>query len=270
MSKPLPTIAFFGATGGCALHCLVLALQAGYHCNALTSYSPRKIVVRTPTKLTDLLITHDIPSTTITTNLHIIPGNATDTTAVRFTLLTPDTNAPVSLIITGIGSRLKFESLLHPTLENPTICQDAMSTLLEALHSLPNPQGTQKPRLVVISGTGVDAKRDVPYLMLPLFNWMLRVPHADKRVMEGMVLAETDSQSPAIENFMIVRPSLLVDGVGSGGLEKVRVGTAEEPAIGYVISRGEVGRWVFENAVAGLEVKGEGKRYWGQFVTLTN
>ncbi|PYH44053.1 uncharacterized protein BP01DRAFT_401478 [Aspergillus saccharolyticus JOP 1030-1] len=266
-----PTIAFFGATGGCTLNCLILALNAGYECNAL---------IRTPHKLTTLLATHNI-DTNATANLHIIPGSADDLPAVRQTLLRPaptptDESQPVDLIISGIGSKPKFDSLLRPTLENPTVCQDAMRTVLRALHSLPTPPShpPTKPKLVVISTTGVDSKRDVPCLMLPLYQWMLKVPHADKKVMEELILAEGAREDPALAGYMIVRPSLLIDGEAGEGLEKVRVGTEAEPAVGYTITRAEVGRWIYENAVVGFERNGgdgKGERgYWGRLVSITH
>ncbi|RAK96488.1 uncharacterized protein BO80DRAFT_224638 [Aspergillus ibericus CBS 121593] len=164
-----PTLAFFGATGGSTLACLIPALKSGYTCNAL---------VRTPNKLLTLLSTHNAP----TTNLTIIPGSATSLPAVHQTLLLPSTSTPtptaVDLIITGIGGTL-ISNLPNPipTLDNPTICTDATRTILTAARSLPS-----KPKIVVITGTGINyTKRDVPILMWPLYHWLLRVPHADKR-----------------------------------------------------------------------------------------
>ncbi|RAH41838.1 NAD(P)-dependent oxidoreductase [Aspergillus brunneoviolaceus CBS 621.78] len=272
---PLPTIAFFGSTGGCTLHCLVLALQAGYKCNA---------IVRTPEKLTTLLAPYNLPAPALK-NLHIIQGSATDAAAVRTTLLAPDqTRGPsapktVDLIISGIGSKPNFSNLLHPTLENPTVCQDGMRTLLATLQALQNENEVHgKPKLAVISTTGVDSKRDVPVMMLPLYNWMLKVPHADKKAMEAMILADAAlGAGRALASYLVVRPSFLVEGKD----KKVRVGTEEEPAVGYGISRSEVGRWIFENAVLAFDgpvqvkekVKGMGTGwaggYWGRLVSIT-
>jgi hypothetical protein len=40
----------------------------------------------------------------------------------------------------------------------------------------------------VISSTGIDAKkRDVPWLFLPMYRYLLEVPYADKKIMEKMV-----------------------------------------------------------------------------------
>lgn len=63
--------------------------------------------------------------------------------------------------------------------------------------------------------------------------------------------------------FVIVRPSLLTNGKAVG-VERVRTGTEERPAVGWVISREEVGLWMFEELV-----RGEGGRWVGQKVTVT-
>ena len=67
------------------------------------------------------------------------------------------------------------------------------------------------------------------------------------------------------ERFVIVRPSALTNGKAAQGNEKVRVGTEEKPAVGYLISREEVGLWIFEELV-----KGDGGGYVGQKVTITH
>ncbi len=74
--------------------------------------------------------------------------------------------------------------------------------------------------------------------------------------MEKVIVEQTD-------RFVVVRASLLTDGKARGG-EKVRVGVEEKPAVGYTISRGDVGLWVFENLVLG-----EGGKYVGQKVSIT-
>lgn len=66
------------------------------------------------------------------------------------------------------------------------------------------------------------------------------------------------------DNFVIVRPSLLTNGKAQGG-GKIRVGTEGEPVVGYVISREDVGLWMFENLV-----QGDGARYVGQKVIITH
>lgn len=59
----------------------------------------------------------------------------------------------------------------------------------------------------------------------------------------------------------------MVEGEKGGegaGLEKVRVGMEKAPAIGYTISRAQVGEWIFEEIV-----KGGGGKWVGEKVTIT-
>lgn len=65
------------------------------------------------------------------------------------------------------------------------------------------------------------------------------------------------------DRFVIVRPSLLTNGKALGG-KKVKTGTEERPAVGYMISREDVGLWMFENLV-----QGDGGAYVGQKVIIT-
>ncbi len=67
------------------------------------------------------------------------------------------------------------------------------------------------------------------------------------------------------EKFVVVRPSLLTNGKAVGGW-KVRVGTEERPVVGYMISREDVGVWIFENLVVG----GGGEGFVGQKVSITH
>lgn len=75
--------------------------------------------------------------------------------------------------------------------------------------------------------------------------------------MEKAIAEQTD-------RFVIVRPSLLTNGKALGGT-KIRTGTEERPAVGYTISREDVGRWMFENLVRG----DAGARYVGKKVIIT-
>lgn len=71
------------------------------------------------------------------------------------------------------------------------------------------------------------------------------------------------------DRYVIVRPSLLTNGKALGE-KKIRTGTEERPAVGYTISREDVGRWVFENLVrGGAGAGGEGKRYVAKKVIIT-
>jgi hypothetical protein len=79
-----------------------------------------------------------------------------------------------------------------------------------------------------------------------------KVPHKDKAGMEQAIRAETEKPAAEriIANSLIVRPSLLTNGPATG-IDKIRVGTGDKPAIGYTISRNDVGLWLFHNAIRG-------------------
>ncbi|KAH8703603.1 hypothetical protein BGW36DRAFT_403960 [Talaromyces proteolyticus] len=260
MHNNLPTLAFFGATGGCVIACLKLALENGYHCNALA---------RNPNKLKDLLTERGVYDSAIANNLSITEGSVTEIDLVRQALLYND--VPVDIIICGIGGKLIFESALKPTLDNPTVCQDAMRNILQAARSLKrdeNSKDNEKPLLAVLSTTGISQKRDLPILMMPMYKWMLKVPHEDKKVMEDLILEDMamEKSQRGIGDYIIVRPSFLTDGDGDG-LGKIKVGPEEKPRVGYVIARNDVGAWLFENSVR----RGwrEDNPYRGKVVTIT-
>ncbi|KAL4889546.1 hypothetical protein BDV59DRAFT_205216 [Aspergillus ambiguus] len=268
---PQPKIALFGATGGCTLACLVLALKAGYTCRALA---------RTPQTLQTLLEQNGISPSTQSAHLTIIHGNATDAAAVRRTIVLAgnddSTAAPdaVDLIISGVGGKPTLGlSGLH--LDPPDVCADTARCILQVcreVYAAPAAAagGGRKPVLVVLSTTGIaaPAKRDVPLAMVPLYWLVLEAPHADKKVMEAVVRGELEGADGENEDegarrgiraAVIVRPSLLTDGEALGA-EKVRVGSEDEPAVGYTISRRDVGAWVFREVVEGLEGVREGCR----------
>lgn len=168
------------------------------------------------------------------------------------------------IIVSGIGGKLLFSNPLSPTLDNPTICQDAMRTIITAVDEVNSSSGIEKrPLVITLSTTGIsDVQRDLPIAMIPMYHWMLKVPHEDKKVMERVIL---DSEKDVLGGYVIVRPSLLTDGASVGDLSKIRVGVETSPAVGYTISREDVGRWVFEYLVK----KGRESQYVGEAVTIT-
>ncbi|KAJ5621602.1 hypothetical protein N7528_006385 [Penicillium herquei] len=244
-TNTLPTLAFFGATGGCTIHCLAPALNAGYNCTAL---------VRSPQKLQDMLRQqHGVSESTLQKNLTIVQGDVTNVTVVRQALYRPH-EQPVDLIVSGIGV-------------DPTICASATRTILEVARDLP-----KKPQLVVISTTGIDKKRDLPFAMMPLYHWMLKEPHKDKQEMETLIMKELEQPvtQRAISDYLIIRPSLLTEGDGDG-MHKIKEGTAENPAVGYVISRSDVGLWMFERVVCEYRLKlSENSPLGAKVITITN
>lgn len=221
-------IAFFGATGGCTLACLALCLEAGYECTAL---------VRSSAKLQKLLVDRHISDATLAARLTIFEGDIRDVDKVGKALAAPrktsggdpQNNATdvVDIIISGIGGTPVFTpNPLRPSLDDPTICQDGIATILSALRAKTSARRSPKPFLAALSTTGISAqKRDVPLAMIPMYHWLLAVPHKDKKEMEALLQAETakPAEQRVIQDFLTVRPSFLTNGErrGSG---KLRVG----------------------------------------------
>ena len=167
----------------------------------------------------------------------------------------------VDAVSFSIGAPVDFAKL--GAMEDPHVCAKGMQALLDAIRQLRDEGREGRPLLAVVSTTGVSARgRDVPLLFVPFYHLGLRVPHADKKVVEDMVAASG-------EQFVLVRPSLLTDGDGAEGKE-IRVGVEDlvegwrVKAVGYVISREAVGRWLYENVLAE-----EGGEYLGKAVSIT-
>ncbi|KAG9820473.1 hypothetical protein KCU98_g17658, partial [Aureobasidium melanogenum] len=185
-------------------------------------------------------------------NLEIIEGNAKDINSVKKLLQT--STGIVDTIVFGVGAAPKLRLHIMPvTLDDPNVCRTAMATLLSALDEL---KAATKPRLLVISTTGITrGPRDVPFLYIPLYHWLLHVPHIDKRVMEQLVWEQKDKPATGrvIGEFAIVRPTLLMDGNGVG-VSSVRYGLESSPALGWTIDRKDVGHWLFEKGIKPAEL----------------
>ncbi|KAF4609626.1 hypothetical protein G7Y89_g15829 [Cudoniella acicularis] len=262
-------IAFFGATGGCAAACLAQSLQAGHNCTAL---------VRNSTKLTNILSSLSISPETISQHLTIIEGNVKDPIAVSRTLfpasLNPSDpsngNNSVSIIISGLGSIPVWKKWsLLPSIEDPTLCADGMSIILSSLRAR---KPVTKPLLVAISTTGLSKYgRDYPLLLFPIYAWLLHVPHMDKHLMEEAVIEAVKGEEAVLGEYAVVRASLLTSGeaLGMGKIRwQVEDGAVTKNAIGYTISRNDVGGFIFEEMVRRFEgVKERGGS--GRIITVT-
>lgn len=258
-SHPHKTIAFFGASTGVGLAALKRALAAGHTCIALC---------RTPSKLLDKLPAADREHP----NLKVVQGDAHDLAAVTRCCLQAHAQdgegsegggkgkKPVDVILSSIGGVFQFPRM---TLDDPHVCERGMATLLEAVTSVRQQQqqeqegegeGEWTPRIVVVSTCGMARHRDYPLATFPMYKFLLRVPHADKIKMERALVAG------AGYTYTIVRPSLLVD--AAAPQREIRVGVDDEPAVGYTISRDDVGGWIYESV---LDKGGFGNR----IVTVT-
>jgi hypothetical protein len=198
------------------------------------------------------LVAKGVNKEVIQQQLRIVEGDVKSVEAVRQVLY--QDGQLVEQIVSGIGGApvLQWNLLKPVTLNDPTICQDAGATILKALNEI---HSDKKPCLFNVSTTGIPpagCPRDVPLLLYPLYHWLLAVPHADKKLLEQdlsehMNLPESQR---ALRGFINIRPSLLVDGEGSG-IASIREGSDQSPAVGYTISRQDVGKWMFERLVKG-------------------
>ncbi|KAI9927478.1 hypothetical protein ASPWEDRAFT_44827 [Aspergillus wentii DTO 134E9] len=239
------TVAFFGASAGVGLSALNHTLAAGHQCIALC---------RNPSKLTAIFP----PAST--SNLTVMEGNAHDVDAVSKCLQTP-TGKLVDLIVTTIGGK-PIISKMSVTLDDPHVCQQGATVLLEAITYLRSRGITGNPHIIACSTTGLSRfARDVPLPMVPVYTVMLKVPGEDKKIME-------DRFAESGEAYTIVRASRLVDGETDKmvrvGLEDSTTGT-ESKAIGYSISREDTGKWIAEHLVMKRDA-----RYLNKIATITN
>ncbi|KAK0099673.1 hypothetical protein ONS95_013434 [Cadophora gregata] len=260
MSSSKPTIACFGATGGCVATSLACALKSGYNCTALA---------RTPDELHNLLINeHGIPLETITRYLNVHQGNVKSPTDVRSVLINPiDHTLLVDIIVSGVGAYPTFQwSIKRPfPLTDPNICETAIGAIYSALSDLAstsrppivtNSTG-QKPLLILVSTAGCGRNRGVPLPVYPQYYYLLGGPLADKKRMEELAFKDKGAH---VRDFVIMRPLFLTDGIarGDGGLRvswEWGVEGAEKrpnepgPEIGYTVSRKDVGTWIFEKVI---------------------
>lgn len=179
------------------------------------------------------------------------------------------------------------------TLNDPTICEDSIRTILSSLRRIQsqNPR-VEKPVVVTVSTTGLSKRqRDVPLAILPIYHYLGAVPHKDKLVAEDMLEDAAFGADSPVKGFVVVRPSLLMDGESKPG-SKVRVGWEWSPRggpegnksgvspalegdglaepkveVGYTITRDDVGKWMFEQMVQGAE--GSREKWLSKMVTLT-
>ena len=245
-------ILFLGATGGVGLSTLRRSLAAGHTCIALC---------RTPSKLSALLSSSTSPTPS---NLHLVQGDAHDAAVLAANLVSPlNPSVPVHTIIFSIGARPTLRGM-----SDPHVCEKGMEALLSALRSTSSSRSNAKVRLAAVSSTGIsDHARDLPLLMTPLYKILLHTAHKDKKAMERLVMGAGD-----VADWTLVRGSLYTDGpetpagVVREGMEDPVTGRVEGAmAVGYTISREDVGRGVFENCV----VPGAGEKWVGKAAVVT-
>ncbi|KAI1402882.1 hypothetical protein F4819DRAFT_453146 [Hypoxylon fuscum] len=132
------------------------------------------------------------------------------------------------------------------TIDDPEVCEKGANTLLDAIVKVrqeSNAGLAWKPRIVVLSTCGINkAGRDFPLATLPIYKFMLKVPHLDKMAMEKALVSNAERVG---YTHTIVRPSLLND--DTAPQKEIRVGLDNAFVVGYYISRDDTGRWIYEN-----------------------
>ena len=268
MSTTKPTLAFFGATGGCTNACLIHTLRASHPCICL---------VRTPSKLRSQLTTQGIDNATIDRLVTFVEGNAHNIADVKRTLLSAGSKTLPDQIVTGLGAApgLRFPTFRNWSpiyMDQPEICGKAANVLVSALKEIyeqnPNLRNGAKPALTFVSTTGITTgPADVPWSMRFLYHVILATPHVDKKKMEDVYRKESGGMFASVTG---IRPTLLMGGIDvadAAGLQKVRAGTEAKPELGYTVKRADVGWWMYENVIRPEAVEG---RWRGEMCSLTS
>jgi nucleoside-diphosphate-sugar epimerase len=249
MSTQKKTIAFFGASTGVGLAALRHCLKQGYTCIVL---------LRTPSKLDA-----HYPPASRPSNLIIQEGNAHDSAAVTACLTIPgNPKKLVDAVFSSIGAAPVSGGL---RVSDPDVCKKGITCLLDALKTLRSQGATGDPLIVTISTISHSRfGRDIAWAMIPIYQVFVRIPAADKQVMEDRLVASGE------KNWVVVRPSHLVDGERPKtpvrvGIEDIEKGV-ESREIGYTISREDVGRWCYENLLQPIEVR---KQYRNKALSVT-
>jgi len=155
-----------------------------------------------------------------------------------------------------------------PEQEDPTLCEDAMTTILNVLRARPP---LVKPGIVALSTAGFSKYgRDIPFIFKPL-HWILHTAHMDKQKMENLAIEAVAEKFAPIGSYYIMRPSILLSGAAKG-VEKIRWevedGKVAWGGVGYFINRADVGAFLFEKIVKPFE-SGQEERT-GKIFYITN
>lgn len=235
------------------------------------TYTDLDTVVRNPEKLRHILTTQfQLSITTIAQYLTLHKGDLKSPLDASKALINPlHPNKLVDTIFFSVGGYPSFQfSLRQPmVLTDPTICEDVMKSVFAGLDELSaqgivSTQDGQKPLLVVISATaGENVWREVPmpWLVAPLYTWLLSSPQQDKLRMEKRV---REDEGAHVRSSVITRPAFLTEGLPKG-IEHVKMGwqwsspdnseREQEPGkmVGWTIGKSDLGAWVAEKILIG-------------------
>lgn len=239
--------------------------------------------MRNPEKLGDMLTTRfQLSAGTTSQYLTIHKGDVKSAVDASKALVCPsDSRYLVDTIFFSVGGYPSFQfSIKQPmVLTDPTICEDAMKSVLAGLDHLAQQGVTatrsgEKPLLVVISATAGEKvwnEVPLPWLVAPLYCWLLSSPQKDKLRMEKMI---EEDKAAHVRGFVIVRPAFLTEGPPKG-LEQVKMGwqwnrqrveqVQKEPGrvIGWTIGKSDLGAWVSDKVLTG-----DGSSWVGKLISL--
>ncbi|KAL8805732.1 MAG: hypothetical protein Q9182_001765 [Xanthomendoza sp. 2 TL-2023] len=195
--------------------------------------------------------------------LVIFQGNAKDPQAMKQVVVDEDGQIvaqilSLALIIYGqTGGTPKFTpNPLKPTLDDLHVCEETMASINTALSDIKQSGRVHPmPLLTALSTTSISESLDTPMMMTPVYHWLGAVPHADKKKLENQV--ELAKREGLVREHMIIRPSLLIDSWSYGRKEvkgdwegKAPGELGEGAAVGYTITREDVGYFVFDSIIA--------------------
>lgn len=200
---------------------------------------------------------------TVASNLTIITGNVKSLSDVSKAIL-PGTE----IIVSGLGISSVWEpGAWLPTMDEWTICQEGTASILSVLRERTDLK--TKPLMVIISTTGISKfGRDIPLAMAPFYYYLLAAQHRDKIAMEKLVIDATEGEEKVVGEYVIVRPSMLTSGGAYPDAVRsdVEDGGVAGKAVGYTISRRDVGGYMFREVVEKYEGPGSGR---GRIVAIT-
>ncbi|OBZ69119.1 hypothetical protein A0H81_10877 [Grifola frondosa] len=193
----------------------------------------------------------------------------------------------VDLVLFTVGSRQrKIHLTKGAIIDTPDLCTKSLVNVLSTTPAdLRTPSSL--PRFITISSIGVTraSHEKLPFLLKPLYAFLLREPHADKlgaeRVAAHVAGWDWRDEEPSTEvlgagwqsqaglpeqgqfkRFLVVRPAMLTSGEckadNAGDKAPYRV-SEEDICNGYTVSRQDVAHFVVEDALRNWD-RWEGKR----------
>ncbi|KAF5530423.1 hypothetical protein FMEXI_13561 [Fusarium mexicanum] len=257
--------AFIGACGATLRHVLAWTLLEGHKAAAL---------VRDHSKLKKTLLDLGVSEEIQQSQLIVVTGSSRDVPTVRSLLL----NDP-EIIFSGITStwKLRFNPFHPIAMDDATITGDSAVAVIQALKDLVSTNSiSNSPIYAPISSTGHGSRRDQPLSLIPVYWWLLKEAQTDTAALERVTREAAAQKQSGLGGYVMLRPPLLTDGEMKG-TKKVRVGWIREDnvlrksdeqetgiRVGYIISRMDLARWMFEELI-----QGDFQSWNGKCVNLT-